>query len=173
MGEPAHQSGIKDVDLIHELFYEHDIEAILKVEIPKKESEDRVAWHHEPNGIFSVKSAYRLALSLKHANRDDSSCSTQRDGDRKIWNCIWKSNVPPKVRIFGWRVATDTLPTKMNKSRRNLEWNARCDVCGNGTEDTHHATVTCTKAATLRHAMRECWKLPDEKLFWYSGKDWL
>jgi hypothetical protein len=37
-----------NVDLIQELFYEHDIEAILKVEIPKKESEDRVAWHHEP-----------------------------------------------------------------------------------------------------------------------------
>jgi hypothetical protein len=61
----------------------------------------------------------------------------------------------------------------MNKSRRNLEWNARCDVCGNGMEDAHHATVTCTKAVALRHAMREYWKLPDEKLFRYSGKDWL
>jgi hypothetical protein len=83
------------------------------------------------------------------------------------------SNVPPKVGIFGWRVATNTLLTKMNKSRRNLEWNVTCDVRGNGTEDAHHATVTCTKAAALRHAMRECWKLPDKKRFRYSGKDWL
>jgi hypothetical protein len=72
------------VDLIRELFYEHDTEAILNIGIPKKKSEDRVAWHHEPNRIFRVKSAYRLALSLNHVNRDDSSCSTQPDGDRTI-----------------------------------------------------------------------------------------
>jgi hypothetical protein len=30
-------------------------------------------------------------------------------------------NVPKKVKIFGWRVARDNLPTNKNKMKRSLE----------------------------------------------------
>ncbi|XP_071676918.1 uncharacterized protein [Lolium perenne] len=86
---------------------------------------------------------------------------------------VWKANVPPKVRVFGWRLATDTLPTRNNKFNRNLELDDTCTICGSSKEDAHHATITCTKAVFLRQAMRKCWKLPHEQTLRYTGKDWL
>jgi ribonuclease HI len=159
--------------LLHELFHEHDTQAILRIKLPQQEQADRVAWHYETNGLFSVKSAYRLAYSLKHQLRDFTSSSTNTDGDRSLWNCVWKAEVPPKVRVFGWRLATDTLATKNNKFKRNLEVCSRCSICGVAEEDAYHAAVKCTKAVGLRHAMRAHWKLPKEHHFKKSGKDWL
>jgi hypothetical protein len=159
--------------LLRELFYEHDIQTILSIDLPQQNHEDRVAWHYERNGVFTVKSAYRLAYSLKHQNRNCVSTSSKPDGERALWNCVWKANVPPKVRVFGWRLATDTLPTRNNKFRRNLELDDTCTICGSGKEDARHATITCTKAVFLRQAMRRCWKLPHEQTLRYTGKDWL
>ncbi|KAM0843073.1 hypothetical protein ACQ4PT_057951 [Festuca glaucescens] len=134
---------------------------------------DRVAWHYETNGVFSVRSAYKLALQLKHRNRDIVSNSANADGNRPLWNCIWKAQVPPKVRVFAWKLATNSLPTKANKFRRKLEVCEKCDICGMESEDAYHAVNRCTKAAGLRHALRDHWKLPPEHTFRYSGNDWL
>jgi hypothetical protein len=85
--------------------------------------------------------------------------------------CIWKANVPPKIRVFAWRLATDILPTRNNRVRRKLEFCSKCAICGAGDENAHHATVMCTKAAELRHALRVHWELPKEILFRHTGKD--
>jgi ribonuclease HI len=162
-----------NTNLLHELFFDHDVQAILEIDIPQQEQNDRLAWLHEKNGQFSVRSAYRLAYNLKHRNRDVGSSSNNPNGVRSIWNKIWKAKVQPKIRVFGWRLATDTLATKNNKWRRTLEVNNLCSICGNGTEDSHHATVVCTKATALRHAMRRIWYLPKEESFRQTGKDWL
>jgi hypothetical protein len=55
--------------LIEELFYEHDAQAILQIEIPRTETEDPMAWHYEKNGCFTVKSAYRFDFTLKNQAR--------------------------------------------------------------------------------------------------------
>ncbi|KAM0922814.1 hypothetical protein ACQ4PT_005932 [Festuca glaucescens] len=156
-----------------ELFHDHDVQVIQSLRIPPHVQEDRVTWHYESNGIFSFKSAYRLALKLKHQYRGDESSSTNTNGDRALWNCIWKANVPPKVRIFAWRLANDTLATRNNKLKRKLEFTDRCTICGTPCEDGHHAVIRCPKAAGLRHAMRAHWKLPSEGSLTHSGKDWL
>jgi hypothetical protein len=159
--------------LIRELFQEHDVQAILSIKLPQQDLEDRVAWHYERNGVFTVRSAYRLAFRLKHQGRDSVSSSSNPNGERSLWNLIWRADVPPKVRVFGWRLATDTLPTRNNKFKRTLEPHDICTICGNGTEDGHHATILCTKAVALRSAMRDHWKLPPDRALKMSGKDWL
>jgi hypothetical protein len=145
----------------------------LDIEIPQPTKKDRLAWHFEKNGIFSVRSAYRLALSLKHQNRDSTSCSQATEGERPIWNLIWKSNVQPKIKVFGWRVAIDSLAIRKNKWRRTLEVNDQCSICGMADEDAFHATVACTKARVLCEAMRGPWNPPGEQLFRNTGTDWL
>ncbi|CAM0876789.1 unnamed protein product [Alopecurus aequalis] len=61
----------------------------------------------------------------------------------------------------------------MNKWRRTLERTPRCTICGQTEEDAFHASVSCSKASALRHAMREYWDLPAESCFVYTGEDWL
>jgi hypothetical protein len=68
----------------------------MDIKIPKDNIEDMIAWHPKKNGIFTVKSAYRLALSLKHRNNEFVSCSNAPNGDRSIWNLIWKVGRPTK-----------------------------------------------------------------------------
>jgi hypothetical protein len=132
-----------------------------------------VAWHYDPSGSFSVKSAYRLAYNLKNGVRWRAGNSAEPDNSRKIWKIIWRANVPKKVRIFGWRVACDNLATKRNKLRRTLEMESICNICGTEEEDSYHATVKCTKSRALRYEMRKHWDLPPERAFSYTGTDWL
>ena len=155
------------------IFHSFDAEEIIKINIPSTDTKDRVAWHHERNGVFSVRSAYKLAASLKtHAAQEPSSSSGEVQ-DRSIWDNIWKAKVPPKVKIFGWRVATSSLATKKNKFRRTLELDAICNICGVDEEDEFHAVLECTKSSAVREALRKVWDLPPEVAFLRTGPDWL
>jgi hypothetical protein len=101
--------------LIHQLFHNYDAEEICKIKIPQTDVGDCVAWHEEKSGVFSVHGAYKLGSQLKQQSNMTASSSVRDAKDRSIWDYIWKAKVPEKVRIFAWRVATETLPTKENK----------------------------------------------------------
>jgi hypothetical protein len=51
------------------------------------------------------------------------------DGSRPLFQAIWKAAVPPKVKIFAWRLSQEGLATQTNKKARTLE-EAICQVCG-------------------------------------------
>jgi hypothetical protein len=159
--------------LIRKIFYMEDAEWILKQKLPRNTCHDFLAWHYEKTGEFSVKSAYRLAYNLQHGVRWKAGSSASKDNSRNVWKPIWNSNVPSKVKIFGWRAASDNLATKKNKFRRTLELDSTCNICGREEEDSFHATVNCTKARALRWAMRTHWDLPPEHCFYKTGPEWL
>lgn len=162
-----------NVPLIRQMFHALDADEICRIPIPRAKAKDCVAWHYEKNGIFTVRSAYRLAASAIQAEQANPSSSTRDADDRSIWDLIWKAKVPGKIWIFGWRIATNTLATKKNKCKRTLEMDSTCNICGNGEEDEYHAVISCTKSRALREAMRKEWYLPAEKAFRYTGNDWL
>lgn len=161
-----------DHDKLRGIFNAIDVEAISKIKLPQRRAEDFIAWHMEKSGLFSVRSAYSLAL--RHANLEGSQASSASpDGGRKLWSRIWSGSVPPKVNIFAWKLARDILPTRRAKFVRGVEVDDRCTLCDRETENSFHATVNCPQAIGLRLAMREHWPLPDEEQFRYSGPDWL
>jgi hypothetical protein len=86
---------------------------------------------------------------------------------------MWSAPVPPKIRIFSWRLSQESLSTQVNREQRTLVERATCTICGMGDEDGHHAVVLCTKVTALRQEMREHWQLPDEAQSRFSGPDWL
>jgi hypothetical protein len=70
-----------------------DIDAIIHIPLSMRRQEDFWAWHHETNGIFTVRSAYRMMVEAKR-RRDDyyesrANCSneaTRWKEWRKLWN---------------------------------------------------------------------------------------
>jgi len=50
------------VDVINEYFSPYDVDHILGIRLPRSPVADFIAWHYEKTGVFSVKSAYRLAM---------------------------------------------------------------------------------------------------------------
>ena len=117
---------------------------------------DFPVWHYEKNGIFSIKSAYRLAFDLSRKAHLNSGSSSTGDETRNIWKLIWKTKVPNKIRIFAWRCASDNLATKRNKWRRTLGIDSTCNIYSMGEENRFHGTVLCTKAKALRNRRRAC-----------------
>jgi hypothetical protein len=103
-----------DYDRLAHVFCSTDAEAIAKIKLLARPSDDFIAWSLEKTGLFSVRSAYNLALKLK-THQSSQSSSSAPDGDRKLWSHIWAGGVPPKVNIFVWKLSRDALPMRRNK----------------------------------------------------------
>lgn len=58
-----------DVNFMNHMFYPHDVEEIVKVRIRSSGEGNFIAWHHEKNSLFSIKSAYNLTPKLKTSRR--------------------------------------------------------------------------------------------------------
>uniref|UniRef100_A0A0A9ESI1 Reverse transcriptase zinc-binding domain-containing protein n=1 Tax=Arundo donax TaxID=35708 RepID=A0A0A9ESI1_ARUDO len=142
-----------DVDRFKECLFKHDWEEVLKVQLSDRLDDD-LAWHYEKTRMFSVQSAYKLALGEQSVGTLQSS-NSHGDGSRQIWDKIWSAQVPQKVRIFAWRLALNGLATQNNRHRQTLAPSAVCQICGREDEDARHAVTRCTKAVALRQAMRE------------------
>jgi hypothetical protein len=48
----------------------------------------------------------------------------------KAWRLLWKVEVPPKIRVFWWRILHGFLPTKHTLHTRHKERVPICDTCG-------------------------------------------
>jgi hypothetical protein len=158
-------------DVVKKIFMPHDAEEVLKIRIPNLEQEDFVSWHFEKNGIFSVRSAYKLALNEKLAINTNSSRST--NGNRTLWSTVWTAKVPPKLKTFTWKLATESLAVQKNRSHRIPNQIPTCQLCGMKEEDGYHAVMECTTARALRYEMRHVWDLPTEEEMARSGEDWV
>jgi hypothetical protein len=100
-----------DEDLVRASLSAFDADAILRMKPGSRLDEDIEAWAFEKNGVFSVRSCYRM---LKHENdqkEDFDRNETSSTGDNNWWKCVWKLKVPPKIRIFWWRVLNNFLPS--------------------------------------------------------------
>jgi hypothetical protein len=51
---------------------------------------------------------------------------------------IWKLELPSEVRIFAWRLCHNSLPTRMNISRKHVDLDTRCPMCNRCDEDGGH-----------------------------------
>ena len=74
--------------MVRQLFHPFDVEEICRIRIPMGDVEDCVARHHERSGMFTVKSAYRLADTIKRNGNELASSSGNDPGERTIWDVI-------------------------------------------------------------------------------------
>ncbi|KAJ1267989.1 hypothetical protein BS78_07G101900 [Paspalum vaginatum] len=84
-------TGSWDRELVNDVFWEDDAKHILAIPI-MPQMEDSVAWHFDPKGVFSVKSAYHVIEDREEREqkfqKGESSAPSGLDGIldwRKIW----------------------------------------------------------------------------------------
>lgn len=70
------------------------------------------------------------------------------------WQKIWKLTVPPKVKVFWWRVLHEFLPAKEILHHRHIEPTAFCDLCGADSESIKHILVDYTIAKAFWHEIK-------------------
>jgi hypothetical protein len=117
----------------------------------------------ERHGLYSVRSAYRiLAAEAQHEedySQNRSECSHANNS--WIWKELWQIKVPPKLRVFWWRVCNEFIPSRANLHRRHIEPLSTCSFCGVEPETTFHALTRCTYARQFWQTLLE---LTDIKL---------
>jgi hypothetical protein len=64
-----------------------------------------------------------------------------------MYKNLWNSEAPPppKVRVFGWKLAREGMTTQENRKSWKLCGTATCQICGMEDETGFHAVVKCTK----------------------------
>jgi hypothetical protein len=136
--------------LVRKIFPPIESNQIMRIKTSSRRPNDFLAWQPEKNGIFLVRTAYRIGLRLVQQETTIGASSTAPLGEKPIWKKIWKCNVPEKVRIFfAWKALSNVLATEDNKLRRHMPVTGLSRICGSDREDTYHALVQCSHASAL------------------------
>ena len=85
---------------------------------------------------------------------------------------IWSAKVPPKVKTFAWKAASEALATEANKLKRGIHVTGICNICGLELEDTMHVLFRCPHASHLWTAMRKIWFLPPDTELQVNAYAW-
>ncbi|KAL0301821.1 UNVERIFIED_CONTAM: putative mitochondrial protein [Sesamum radiatum] len=149
-----------DRQIIENIFNPEDQELILKIPLGRESLPDTRCWHYTQNGLFTVRSAYFLAV--KSLNPQSSS-TRSNDPLNARWKTIWNVKLPPKVRLFVWKLASNALPTGTNLEKRLRTIHFACPFCGDTNDDTLHIFLHC-------HYARQTWALAD--LPWTTISAW-
>ncbi|CAN1144938.1 Putative ribonuclease H protein At1g65750, partial [Linum perenne] len=123
--------------------------------------EDSAAWGLEPNGRFTIKSAY---LFIKEVEQDDQG---------ELWKSVWKWEGEAKIWHFMLLASHGKLMTNEERRRRHLTLDAACQECNDGFEDIEHILRKC-------HFAQQVWRsmMPhfldgsaalDFKAWWVAG----
>jgi hypothetical protein len=121
-----------DVDVIKSCLCLVDAAEVLKLRLSDRGDEDCIAWHYERSSLFSVKSAYKLARMADQEELVQAGSSSRTDGSRGMFNEIWATPVPPKVRVFASKLSQEGLATQRNRKYCHLTKDATCRLCGRG-----------------------------------------
>jgi hypothetical protein len=65
--------------------------------------------------FFTIKSAYKLAARIKFEQNNQAGSSATGNDGRPMYREIWSADVPPKVCIFAWKLATMDWPPRIKE----------------------------------------------------------
>ncbi|KAF4369793.1 hypothetical protein G4B88_022178 [Cannabis sativa] len=84
--------------MVRELFGNEDANAILNIDLPEVNTDDSWQWVGEYNGLFSIKSAYRLIKS-----------TVLRTNEEDVWKLMWNSPIHSRLKFLWWQVKEHLL----------------------------------------------------------------
>ncbi|XP_073121146.1 uncharacterized protein [Henckelia pumila] len=140
------QHGRWNSNLIHSLFDPHFEEKILAIPINSVQEKDTRFWSFDPKGKYSVRNGYRVEIGCY-----DTPSHSSEVHSSKWWKYMWNLSIPPKLRIFWWRVMHDIIPTAANLRVNHVPTEDFCSLCKGWNESTFHALFWCP-------VVKICWK---------------
>ena len=111
--------------------------AITRIHLSKTIFQDNLIWKHSINGRFTVKSAYYTARKIL---RKDIHQAQQR---KSVWKIIWQVKIMPKIKYFIWRLLNGFLLVGMELTRKGIQTNNICPICGEDDESLYHVFFEC------------------------------
>ncbi|CAL2241193.1 unnamed protein product [Prunus armeniaca] len=102
------------------LLFSHEDQLVIKsISLSLKFPANRLIWHYNAKGSFTVKSAYHVAYSsLQDHCLTASTYVGGSNGYSHLWSTLWRANVPNEVKICVWRATLNILAARSNLVRR-------------------------------------------------------
>ena len=120
-------SGMWKHDVLNQVFLPHEVEIIGGIALSSNPQEDKQIWAPTKSGLFSVRSAYWIAM--KEVPKGGTASASNDSNQRKFWKYQWSMNIPHKVWHFTWGACKDILPTKENLKWRKVLVDSCYEAC--------------------------------------------
>ncbi|KAK6124264.1 hypothetical protein DH2020_042016 [Rehmannia glutinosa] len=137
-----------NTQLVRQNFWPLDRDLILSIPLSHSNPPDKIIWHYEKSGNYSVRSGYKLALQNQLSSGPSSSTVVST-----WWRRLWKLRIPEKIKIFCWRAFHGILPCATQLIKRGISMSPLCSRC-------HHCVET------IEHVLRDC---SDSRSVWFAS----
>ncbi|KAL6533034.1 hypothetical protein OROMI_027146 [Orobanche minor] len=151
-----------DSDLVNTVFEDEDVRKILSITICPN-FDDSWYWRPENNGVYSVRSAYRIQIEA--AGHD------MPVGSFVDWNLLWRLKIPPTIRNFLWRSLRGVLPVRQVLFNRHVDLETvACPLCGAASESIAHLLLHCPTVLEVWNRAGVDYGMPDMDFpQWFQG----
>ncbi|XP_010468701.1 PREDICTED: uncharacterized protein LOC104748809 [Camelina sativa] len=123
-----------------------DFDALMQIYIPQTPVMDKIIWHYNPSGVYTVRSGYWLAT---HDPSDMTPAPNIPHGSVESKNQIWKLKILPKIKHFLWNVLSKSLGTATRLVTRGVVIETICKRCKQSDETINHTLFTCPSLQTI------------------------
>jgi hypothetical protein len=65
-----------DEQMLNECMYPHDMAEVLKIRLSERLQSNHIAWFYDQTGIFTVRSACKLAMEVDRRTTDQAGSSS-------------------------------------------------------------------------------------------------
>ena len=137
-----------DLKIVENKFQRANVDAILRIPLSHKQVTDEIFLLHTKSREYLVKSSYHTARLISRQEENKAGSSREEFGS-SVWSKLWKLHMPNKIKVFGWRVCLDILPTRVNLARWRIFEDDSCEVCSLAKETRYHALWECGLAQDI------------------------
>ena len=123
-------TGEWNLTLLNQLFSHQEQVAIQKIPACMGIGNDKMIWHHDNKGQYSVKSGYKMLKQQARENNLTRLGAGNSQRNNEIWSSIWHLKIPPKVRVFLWKCSWNALATNEALKKRGCRVEGFCKRCG-------------------------------------------
>ncbi|KAK6136156.1 hypothetical protein DH2020_030090 [Rehmannia glutinosa] len=123
-----------------------DADLILNTPISVCGSKDRIVWHFDMKGKFSVHNAYEAVQHRRRHEADAPESSDNRILGEIVWRKTWKLKIKEKLKHFIWRCWFKHLATHYQINKKGMNIDSICDFCGENEETLEHIFFSCSRA---------------------------
>ncbi|KAF7815029.1 reverse transcriptase [Senna tora] len=130
-----HPSGFWDNQKVKDCYGDQTASQILAIKPSRHNIKDILFWDGNNSGVYTVKDGFKAA--------SDSSGRSTPVSQFREWDTLWKLKLPPKLKVFGWKLAHNSLPLGSNLLRKGYNIPGTC-------------AFGCDTPETANHLFKEC-----------------
>uniref|UniRef100_A0A803Q3C6 RNase H type-1 domain-containing protein n=1 Tax=Cannabis sativa TaxID=3483 RepID=A0A803Q3C6_CANSA len=121
---------------VRQWFHHDDARHILNIGLPNAHQGDSWRWLGEPNGLFSIKSAYHIITRRRYGATPSG-----------IWKIIWNNSIHARLKFLWWQIITNALPTRERIAMALNLQSTLCPICNKERESSFHLFWNCDYAS--------------------------